>query len=861
MGLPEQSSPGPSVRHRRSGTIGAVSSLAGVAGLVICSAVIVLAPLLVGGVHRPVLIALMASAALGLALMALSATVGSARSLRVGTVALVPLLFVLVPAVQSLPIPMSLRQHIDPHGTSLVQDNSILARTAWPLSLDPSSTRPHIGRAAAALAIFLFAFHLASGQRWRRLVPRLIGATGIAAVVIGVGHRLLGIGDIYGLIHHAAATRALMTGPFVNPNHTAELLELAAFACLACSFQRETMLNRVGWLVGMLVCVAGVAATLSRGAVLGLAAGILLFIFARFWVRDEADETRRRAAAGWAIVLSGLAMLGASAIGLGQLLERFHRGAISTDVRLRLWRDSLAVVAAHPWGIGRGAFDRVYPVYRTVQASSPIRFAFVENEPLQMLIDCGWLPWLLFLAGAVVIVLYVVRYGRRDRIEAALAAGTSAIAVHSVVDFGLETLGVLLPFSAMVGTLLGRLRVPRDRLMARRLSLAAAALTCGGLVVGAAATAHSSYDDFDAKLKVASSADQRRALLERAQETHPVDYYYALAYARSQPLATPHSETSPRLHALNRALRLCPACAPVHVEIARSLWRFGLRPQALGEWQTAMQIEPSLFGATVRELLHAGASAAEVASTVRFDPRRLIELADLLASLGRTDDAFTVLDQGDALGAPDGERLLTRAKLQIQAGRLEAAGATLAAARVAAGQDPRLAVMEATLIVAERGRDGADEALRLLDAAAAQHPSDLAIQRKRIEIVSQFARWQAADRAIEGLKLALYQSSGGVAEAYVAAARINARLSRWTSALGEYRMALTEDSEDVGLWLEFGQIAEQAGRDSVAQEAYGRASRLAPANPDVGAGLHRISERHARLRREANAVDTGAPAP
>jgi len=59
---------------------------------------------------------------------------------------------------------------------------------------------------------------------------------------------------------------------------------------------------------------------------------------------------------------------------------------------------------------------------------------------------------------------------------------------------------------------------------------------------------------------------------------------------------------------------------------------------------------------------------------------------------------------------------------------------------------------------------------------------------------------------------------------HIAAARIEARLSRWTRALGEYRMALAESPENLGLWLELGQVAEQAGRDTVAQEAYAHAA-------------------------------------
>ena len=57
----------------------------------------------------------------------------------------------------------------------------------------------------------------------------------------------------------------------------------------------------------------------------------------------------------------------------------------------------------------------------------------------------------------------------------------------------------------------------------------------------------------------------------------------------------PATGPSPRLHALNRALRLCPSCEQVHSEVGRTLWKMGLRSQALIEWRTAVEHQPMLF--------------------------------------------------------------------------------------------------------------------------------------------------------------------------------------------------------------------------------------------------------------------------
>lgn len=795
------------------------------------------------------MIGLMATSLVGLAIL-VGGLGMQRRALRIGIGAILPLVFVAIPLVQSVPLPMAIRHLFDPVGTDLLRDDRIVPPLAWPLSLDPPGTRVYVGRAAAALVAFLFAYHLASGQSRRHFLARAIGLAGVGAVAIGLGHHILGITKLYGAF--AAPQRSLMAGPFVNPNHTAEFLELSAFVCLACSFQRPTALNRIGWLVGTILCAGGAAATLSRGGVLGLSMGILLFIFLGYFATEAGAAGRRRASLAWGGLLLGLVVLGAGALGAGQLVDRFKTDAVSTDIRLQLWRQGLHVFAAHPFGIGRGAFDRVFPIYRSIRVAFPLRFAFVENEPLQLLIDCGW-PFLVLIAAAAAVVAWqIIRRGRRDKIEAALVAGLFAVLVHNTVDFGLETLGILLPFVAVLGAVLGRLRPaaeqPAGSSRSTRAPFVLAGVAGAGLIFGIASIAHHSYDDFDTLLKRPSTVAAQHQLLIRAEETHPLDYLYALGDARLEPLKGSPGTPSPRLHALNRALRLCPSCEAVHVEIARNLWRMGLRRQSLLEWRTAVDIQPSLFSPMVGELFGAGAKPQELAAVAASSGAHTLELVAFLGGLGRLADAFVVLDQADALGAPRTESLVARARLQIQSGQLNEAAGTLDAARAAGVDDARVAVLRAQLLIDVKGTDGANDALGILDRAAVRYPADLAVARQRVELVTRFEKWNAAARALDGLKLALYQAGGSTAEAHIASARINARLGHWTEALDEYRIVLSDMPDNVTFWIEYARAAEAIGHDAVARDAYAQASRLSPNSPEVVAALHELETRQARLR-------------
>jgi tetratricopeptide (TPR) repeat protein/O-antigen ligase len=769
---------------------------------------------------------------------------------RLGIAWILPLVFLIVPFLQSLPMTFGLRSFFDQNGTVLLRDNQLVATAAWPLSLDPPNTRVDIGRAALALMVFLLAYHLASGQSRRHLLSRALGIAGVVAVVIGLGHRVLGFSKLFGVFN--ASPRSLLIGPFVNSNHTAEFLELTAFVCLACSFQRKTALNRIGWTVGTLLCAGGAAATLSRGAVAAFAMAAVMFVFLRYLIPERGSAGKRRVSLAWGALFLALILLTAGALGAGQLVDRFRAEAVSSDIRFQLWREALRVFVAHPFGIGRGAFDRVFPIYRSLKMAFPLRFAFVENEPLQLLIEGGWFFFLLMALAVALVIWQIARRGRRDWIEAALLAGLFAVLVHSTVDFGLETLGVLLPFAAVLGTVLGRQGEAEDRgnraSVWSRSKWTPTAIAALGLAVGIASAADRSFDDFDALLKKTIGAGPRLALLARAEQTHPLDYFYALSDARLEPLRGAPGSPSPRLHALNRALRLCPSCEVVHTDVARNLWSLGLHRQSILEWRTAIDIQPLLFSPTLAELSAAGAKPAELAAIAAPSPSRMTELASYLSAFGRISDAFVVLDQADALGAPKVESLLMRARLQLQAGQLKAATATLDAPLVARTNDPRLPVLQAEVLLADQGAPAADRALALLDAAAQRYPTNLGIQRARVDLVTRFEKWNAAARSLDGLKLALYQASGAATEAHVASARIDGRLGRWPAAIDEYRIALTADPNDVSLWTEYARAAERIGRYAVAREAYVQAVRLAPNNFEIAGALRELDARQIQMR-------------
>lgn len=814
------------------------------AGSILSCAVVFAAPLLVGSVHRPAVLLVPLAVALGAVLVVLG-EVSRRRFLRVTPAVVLPLSLLLIPLLQSVPVPAALARRIDPAGDALLANSPTATSRFRPLSLDPPETRSILAKAGATLAVFLIAFHLASGRSQRRqLLVRVVAASTVAAMAIGLGHRLLGEAMIFG---HFTPSRGLLNGPFINRNHIAEFLELGAFVCVASALSGAAALNRVGWLAAALMAGACAIATLSRGALLGLAAGTMVFVWLREATKADAEELGERPPRTMLWVTLMLILLGALALGLGadQVVSRVRDTQVSQELRFSLWKESLRVLMAHPFGIGRGAFERVFPAYRTIEAPVELRFSFIENEPLQYLVEMGWLGFSIVVIAMALITREWLRARRRDQIEAALAASLVAVLVHNVFDFGLETLGVQLPFAAVLGTLLGRTRDVPHRALSPPLGIGAWTIALGGILIGGASVAAPISSDFDRMVEKPTPGTDKREIALRAQAAHPVDYFYVLAEAASEPITPDAAGRSPRLHALNHALLLCPHCPDIHAAVAGTLWALGKRSQALEEWHTAVEARPIVFDSILQVVWSAGARPEEIAVIARSNADWLLRSASFLIGRGKAAGARAILPLAKEAGAPPDQVLLLEATLSLEAGANEDALKSLDDARKLSPQNPRVFFLlgEANL---RAGR--VDEALRDLDTGIGMNPHDLSLLRSRLNIVMSQRKWFLAKDALDALQTGLLEAGLPTTESHLAAARYYSSLREYGKASSEYNIVLTQDPGNGGVWAELGALWESAGRMGPALEAYRQANVVMPGNAGIMAAIERMTTRIQTIR-------------
>jgi tetratricopeptide (TPR) repeat protein/O-antigen ligase len=810
-------------RDRRSNSRPRSSAAPTFATAILLGILVIGAPLACGAVHR-----LSSLIALGLAALLALATAWLAtrcKSKFATAVALAfPLFFVVVAAAQIIPLPAGLRALLDPKGSALLALAGL--KGAQPLSLDPPETYGEFAKAAAALCVALAALVLASGRRLRFVAPGLIACAGVLAMAVGLGHRAAAEPMIFG---HFPTAGGLLVGPFINPNHTAEFLELSAFAALAFAFSRSSRDGQRVWKVIAAVLAAVAITTMSRGSVLALGAGGLTW----FILAPRSDEGEPFHRSKFVAVLLALVVVVGITIGFGgdKIVDEF-RGTVSDNLsKFELSKDALHIVAAHPAGIGLGAFGRVYPVYQTTPATT--WFQFVEDQPLGILIETGIAATVVLLGLLLVVARRFWKQARRDRVEAALVAGLCAVLAHNIVDFGLETLGVLLPFCALLGTVFGRQATANDEPAPRRgpmiLAIVASVCACAALVLHLAPAAR----DFDSLLKPPLTSSGR-ALAHAASLAHPTDYAYALAEARLQPRGPAGTSTKTRLRMLNRAMLLCPRCVGAHEEAARELWHLGSRKQSLLEWKIVVTESRGSLGPVLDGLFAAGAKPDELATLA--DNENRFALSRYLLARGAIDVATTTLNH--ATNQEGAELYLVRAQIALAAKDIPAAQKASHRALELEPRNPRAVMMAAEIALLRP--DGSAEAMTILQSGLRFAPGDVDLNRKVLGLLMPTDKWQAIDQALAGFRAALAEAGAPSTEANIAAAHAFERRGQWRRAMSEYQAALAHAPSDIGLRLSLARAAEEIGGITSAVDAYSDVLRRDPTNQEARTALARI---------------------
>lgn len=137
--------------------------------------------------------------------------------------------------------------------------------------------------------------------------------------------------------------------------------------------------------------------------------------------------------------------------------------------RREIWRQALGMTRSFPiLGAGLGAFDSVFPAFRT--GGSGFSFAHAHNDYIEIASETGIIGCLVVLAALAVVLARHVSWktGRADfgAVGWASCAGILAIGVHSLTDFNLEIPSNALTLAILAGLAIAWRRPPVPMLAA-----------------------------------------------------------------------------------------------------------------------------------------------------------------------------------------------------------------------------------------------------------------------------------------------------------------------------------------------------------------------------------------------------------
>jgi len=327
---------------------------------------------------------------------------------------------------------------------------SVLSAACRQMALDEAAD------AALLVAAGLLGRRVGGDERGRGSVATVFVALGAAAAVqAALQHHVLYPARAAELAAQGPAAPAAIlgvlragrpSGPFILPAALGGFLALVIPLSLSSALRAPSGLARAAALAAAFLEIYALALTRSFGAVLSLAAGLLLAL------PNFARRRRRRVAV---LVVIGALLASGYFLRARRLDAAAAEGVDPLTLRLGNWSAAARMTRDHPFfGTGPGSFGTFYPRYMR-QGMNETKYA--HNSYLQA--SAGWGVWILWPVGALAVALLrAARRARsaRDPVAIASLAGASSFLVHNLGDFTAYLPGVAVPAALLLGMALGR---------------------------------------------------------------------------------------------------------------------------------------------------------------------------------------------------------------------------------------------------------------------------------------------------------------------------------------------------------------------------------------------------------------------
>jgi hypothetical protein len=729
------------------------------------------------------------------------------------------------------------------------------------ISLDPGASW------VESLKWFIYACAFVSGvtiarQHGAKAGAIIVFGAGVCAALVTLGHAAVDARELYGFYAPAQARPPWALAPLLNPNNMSGYLNLAAFTGIGLLVAQRTPAPRYVVAIGVAVLIPVSLLTGSRGGAAACVLGLLLIVPALRQVRRlgrhrVSGRAETRVAVTALVAGTGLLFL----LGANTSVWSALRSEGTTKLTILGW--TRPMIEHHPvFGVGRGAYETVFPAYD--EQGGRVLYQFAENFVVQWAAE--WGPFVAI--SALVALGWFLRPSRlrvrRDPVAAGAAVGAVVLLAQNLVDLGLEIPAVGIALAFLLGSLWGggnpgeQAHPPRSveagALAASGASrnstpplprfpvLAASFAGMGGALIVATATWGMIPAQQERARLVAAFQTSVRADADRAPE-----FFEKLRVALSRHPADPHlyllgataaleSNRTP-LRWISVAIERDRAGGRPHVVLAETLARLKARNQALLALRTAVGNDPGLIPRASQIALSMTESPQELSTAAPLGSTGeglLVQLARDLGARRKTEARTEVLriaierypeaptprllDADDLLAALAPDATTTRCSDSSERcrSRLREHAARVATALPLA---PDGTMLNARIALANKQ---AGLAYQLLSKECAKYEDRPRCLRLRVE-VAMHADPKAMSVAAEEYAEAACQDPRFCARARVFIGQQFARRKDWKAASHYYQLAAFETGTPE-LWLKLAQYSARAGDVARSKMAIDRAA-------------------------------------
>jgi hypothetical protein len=774
-------------------------------------------------------------------------------------------LLTLYTALQAIPLPASLVALVAP-GSADVWANALapLAQPgpAWhPISLDPGATWVEVLKGFTYAAVLL-ASSVVAYRRSATFGVATVFFSALTLAIVTLAHGLSGMTKVFGIYEPIYSFASWAIGPLLNVNHLAGYLNLGVMCGLGILLMRKSSIPR--WVAGLgAATIMGVGiSTVSRGGVILLPLGLAILVVL---LRSRPESLREQTVSNrWLHVLTLLTAAGGMTLAALAFTTRHWDELLNDDLsKLKILDWAKPLVSDHPWfGVGRGAFETVYPAYRPTTGHQ----LWTHPESLVMQWAAEWGVPVTVLA--LLFFAWLVRPSRMGATRSAVAGGAVAgifiLVLQNWVDFSLEMPGVAIAAVVLIGSCWGDTRrrgVARwgDRripAILRKISLGMPGVgegrlwtygpIVGFLLVGVAALGMAGIRGMPTALQDRMAfhelskgppmpKDMFDPLLRAAMLRHPSEPFLPLVAAER---AWRVRDDNP-IPFLQRVFERSKVYGRAHLLLADILFARGAKEQALMELKYACRDEPGLATSAVamaiehtvveedlRRVVPEGPDGAGVLDTLgawmhkrnpaageRFDTQALALDPDRMGP--RTRRASDLVDALGKEGLTEAEKKKLAAGIEEHATHLDRAEPDTS----------RAAQLRATALMALGKPEKAD---KLLETACEHVRDRYSCMLARVPILASLNRPKELDALLEATAKAGCTGGKACAQTYLWLGGYERGRKNLGGAANAFSKATRHDPQNADAWVQLGDVSTALGTHAQAVRSYEQALRLRP---------------------------------